>query len=88
LIKIEFGSSFKLPAKGTDALGDAWNEDNFTDNILNNWSLTLSVDLSNLLAPNNRKNETAYRLSQNTLDNLLKNIHGDKENEKSCRSLS
>jgi outer membrane protein TolC len=82
LIKVEFGSSFKLPAKETDSLGDVWNDDNFTDNILNNWSLTVSVDLSNMLSALNKKNEAAYRLSQNTLDNLLKNIHKDKEDEK------
>jgi hypothetical protein len=82
LIKIEFGSSFKLPAKETGSLGDAWNEDNFTDNILNNWALTVSVDLSSLLSPLNKKNETAYRLSRNTLDSLLKDIREDKEREK------
>jgi hypothetical protein len=82
LIKIEFGSSFKLPARETDSLGDVWNEDNFTDNILNNWSLTLSVDLSNLLSPVNKRNEAAYRLSQNILNNLLTNIHEDKEKER------
>jgi hypothetical protein len=82
LLKIEFGSSFKLPAKETGSLGDAWNEDNFTDNILNNWALTVSVDLSSLLSPLNKKNETAYRLSQITLDSLLKYIREDKEREK------
>jgi hypothetical protein len=78
-IKIEFGSSFKFQAKETGSLGDAWNEDNFTDNILNNWSLTLSVDLSGLFSPLNKRNEMEYRLSQNTLDSLLKDIHEDKE---------
>ena len=82
LMKVEFGSSFKLPVKETDSMGEAWNEDNFTDNILNNWSLTFSVDLSNLLSPLNKKNEAAYRLSQNTLNSLLKNIHEDKEKER------
>jgi hypothetical protein len=82
LIKVGFGSSFKIPVKGKNSLGDAWNEDNFTDNILNNWSLTLSVDLSNLLSPINKRNEAAYRLTQNTLDGVLRNISEDKEKEK------
>jgi outer membrane protein TolC len=82
LIKVEFGSSFKLPVKETDDLGDAWNEDNFTDNILNNWMLTISLDLSSLVSPLNRKNEAAYRLSQNSLENLLKNIRENKEKER------
>ena len=82
LMKVEFGSSFKLPVKETDSMGEAWNEDNFTENILNNWSLTFSVDLSNLLSPLNKRNEAAYRLSQNTLNSLLKNIHEDKEKER------
>jgi hypothetical protein len=82
LIKVEFGSSFKLPAKDTDSLDDAWNEDNFTDNILNNWALTISLDLSSLFSPLNKKNETVYRLSQNILDKLLQNIREDKGKEK------
>jgi hypothetical protein len=88
LVRIEFGSSFKLPAKETDSLGDAWNEDNFTDNILNNWAVTLSVDLSSLVSPLNKKNEAVYRLSQNNLDSLLKDIREDKEREKSSVSLA
>jgi hypothetical protein len=82
LIKLEFGTSFRLPIKETDALGNAWEKENFTDNILNNWSLTLSVDLSSLFSSLNKKNETAYQLSQNTLDSLLENIYTDKEKEK------
>jgi hypothetical protein len=82
LIKVEFGSSFKLPAKETDSLDDAWHEDNFTDNILNNWMLTISLDLSSLVSPFNKKNEAAYRLSQNTFDSLLKSIREDKEKER------
>jgi hypothetical protein len=42
----------------------------------------LSIDLSNLLSPLNKKNERAYQLSQNTLDNVLQNIREDKEKEK------
>ncbi|MDR2785552.1 MAG: hypothetical protein LBB83_06525, partial [Treponema sp.] len=82
LIKFEFGTSFVLPVKETDSLDDAWEKKNFTDNILNNWSLTISVDLSSLLSPLNKKNESAYRLSRNTLDKLLENIHTNKKKEK------
>jgi outer membrane protein TolC len=82
LVKIEFGSSFNLPVKEKDSLDDAWHKDNFTDNILNNWSLTISLDLSSLLSPLNKRNEASYRLSQNTLDKLLENIYADKEKEK------
>ncbi|MDR1352488.1 MAG: hypothetical protein LBK05_04310 [Treponema sp.] len=81
-VKVEFGSSFKLPLEEKDSLGDAWEKDSFTDNILNNWSLTVSVDLSSLFSPLNRKNEAAYRLSQNTLDSLLENIREVKEKER------
>jgi outer membrane protein TolC len=87
LIKFEFGTSFVLPVKETDSLNDAWKKDNFTDNILNNWSLTVSVDLSSLFSPLNKKNEALYRLSQNTLDELLKNIHTNKEKEKNQTAL-
>jgi hypothetical protein len=82
LLKVELGSSVKFPVKETEDLGDAWNEDNFTDNILNNWALTISLDLSSLFSPLNKKNEAAYRLSRNILDNLLKNVREDKEREK------
>jgi hypothetical protein len=82
LIKFEFGSSFNLPVKEKNSLDDAWHKDNFTDNILNNWSLTISLDLSSLLSPLNKKNEVSYRLSQNTLDKMLENIYADKEKEK------
>jgi hypothetical protein len=82
LVRLEFGSSFKLPVEETNSLGDVWKKDNFTDNILNNWALTISVDLSSLFSPLNKKNEAAYQLSRNTLDSLLKNIRRDKENEK------
>jgi hypothetical protein len=81
LLKVEFGSSFKLPVEEKNSLGSVWEKDNFTDNILNNWSLTISVDLSSLLSPLNKKNEAAYRLSQNTLDSLLHNIYENKEKE-------
>ncbi|MDR0596979.1 MAG: TolC family protein [Treponema sp.] len=79
LVKIEFGSSFNLPVKEKDALDDAWHKDSFTDNILNNWSLTISLDLSGLLSPLNKKNEASYRLSQTALDKLLENIYANKE---------
>jgi hypothetical protein len=82
LIKVEFGSSFKLPVEETGSLGDVWEKDNFTDNILNNWALTVSLDLSSLFSPLNKKNEADYRLSQNILDSLLKNIYEDKAKEK------
>jgi hypothetical protein len=82
LLKFEFGSSFNLPVKEKDSLDDAWHTDNFTDNILNNWSLTISLDLSGLLSPLNKKNEASYRLSQNTLDTLLENIYANREKEK------
>lgn len=54
-VKFEFGSSFKLPVKETDDLRDAWDEKNFTDKILNNWSFTVSLDLSSLFSPLNKK---------------------------------
>jgi outer membrane protein TolC len=82
LLKFEFGSSFNLPVKEKNSLDDAWHTDNFTDNILNNWSVTISLDLSGLLSPLNKKNEASYRLSQNTLDKLLENIYANKEKEK------
>jgi hypothetical protein len=82
LLKVEFGTSIKLPVKETDSLSDAWNEENFTDNILNNWMLTISLDLSSLISPLNRKNEAAYRLSRSTFENLLKNTREDKEKER------
>jgi outer membrane protein TolC len=87
LVKFEFGTSFNLPVKETDSLGEAWKKDNFTDNILNNWSLTVSVDLSSFFSPLNRKNEAAYRLSQGTLDKLLENIHTNNENEKNQNAV-
>jgi outer membrane protein TolC len=87
LIKFEFGTSFSLPVKETDSLNDAWKKDNFTDNILNNWSLTISVDLSSLFSPLNRKNEAAYLLSQATLDKLLENIHTNNEKEKNLNAI-
>jgi hypothetical protein len=87
LIKLEFGTSFILPVEEKDSLGDGWEKENFTDNILNNWSLTLSLDLSSLFSPLNKKNEAAYRLSQGTLDKLLQNIYINREKEKSQTAL-
>jgi hypothetical protein len=82
LIKLEFGTSFNLPVKETNSLYDVWRSNNFTNNILNNWLLTVSVDLSSLFSPLNKKNEKAYLLSQDTLNNLLENIHANNEKEK------
>jgi hypothetical protein len=87
LIKLEFGTSFILPVEEKESLGNAWEKDNFTDNILNNWSLTLSLDLSSLFSPLNKKNESAYRLSQGTLNKLLQNIYTNKEKEKNQTDL-
>jgi hypothetical protein len=87
LVKFEFGTSFKLPVEEKDSLHDVWEKDNFTDNILNNWSLTLSLDLSSLFSPLNKRNEASYRLSRDTLDKLLENIYTNKEKEKNQTAL-
>jgi hypothetical protein len=81
LIKFEFGTSFKLPVQETDSLRDAWKKENFDDNILNNWSFTVSVDVSSLFSPLNKKNNLTYQLSQNALDELLQSIYTGKKKE-------
>jgi outer membrane protein TolC len=88
LVKFEFGSSFNLPVQEKGSLNGAWKKDSFTDNILNNWSLTVSVDLSGFFSPLNKRNEAAYLLSQGALDELLQNIHADKEKEKTQAALA
>jgi hypothetical protein len=87
LVKFEFGTSFILPVKEAVSLGDAWKSEYFTDNILNNWALTISVDLSNIFSPLNKKNESVYRQSQFALRELLENIQINKQKEKSQNTL-
>jgi hypothetical protein len=81
-LKVTWGTSYKLPVKSSDSLWDAWEEkDNFDDNKLNNWSLTILIDLSSLLSPVNIKNTSQYNAEIKILNELLKTFTVEKNKE-------
>jgi hypothetical protein len=81
-INVDFGSSFLLPVQEKDKLHDAWKEEHFTDNELNNWSITASVNLSGLLSPANKKRRQEQRILETSLDILSNKILAEKEQGK------
>jgi hypothetical protein len=81
-LKVTWGTSYKLPVKPSDSLWDAWGEkDNFEDNKLNNWSLTILIDFSSFLSPVNSKATKQYNAEINILDELLKTFIIEKNKE-------
>lgn len=87
-IKVVWGTQYKLPVKPTDSLREAWEEEkNFNDNKLNNWSLTITLDISSLLSPANRRNTLRYNQETNTVNELLKTIGIEKKKDKEINML-
>lgn len=82
LIKLEFGSSFMLPEKETDNLTGAWEKENFTDNKLNNWSVGITLDLSNMVTPANKKAALERNIRAAALHTLSQKTAAEKEAEK------
>jgi hypothetical protein len=81
-IKILWGAQYKLPIKPDDSLWDAWTEgDNWDDNIKNNWSVSLLLDLSSLLSPVNLKDTRQYNEETRSLEELLKSVKIAKQND-------
>jgi hypothetical protein len=83
-LKIDFGTSFQLPAQKTGSLDDAWKKEYFDDNKLNNWTVSIGFDLSNLFTPLNKKNTLIHDIEINTLNELLKTIDKEKEKQKTA----
>jgi hypothetical protein len=81
-IKLEYGSSFILPVQETDALNESWKKENFNDNELNNWSINLSINLSSLFSPINKKYRLEQQIAENTLNSLSRKIQTEKEAER------
>jgi hypothetical protein len=72
LIRLEFGTQYKLSVQTKDDIGEAWRKKNFDDNILNNWSFTVNMDISNYIMSLNKKNELEYKNSMDMFSKLLK----------------
>jgi outer membrane protein TolC len=87
-LKFTWGTQYKLPVKPTDSLLDAWKEDkNFNDNELNNWSLTVALDLSALLSPANYRDTLQFREEIRTIDELLGTLAVEKQKERAFNTL-
>jgi hypothetical protein len=87
-IKVVWGTQYKLPVKPTDSLRDAWEEEkNFNDNNLNNWSLTITLDISPLLSPANHRNTLSYNQETNTINELLKTVDTERKKNKEINIL-
>jgi hypothetical protein len=81
-LKVSWGTSYKLPVKPAGSLRDAWEEkDNFTNNKLNNWSLTVLFDLSPLLSWVNSKNASQYDEEIKLLNELQRTLAVEKNRE-------
>lgn len=78
-IKIEFGSSFLLPVQERGSLGQAWEKKYFTDSELSNWAFNVSVDLSSLLSPANKKQSLQRRITEEALAGLADRLSGERE---------
>jgi len=81
-IKLEYGSSFILPVQERDALNESWKKEHFKDNELNNWSINLSINISSLFSPVNKKYCLEQQIAENTINSLSKKIQSEKEEEK------
>ena len=86
-LKFEFGSSFLLPVQETNALNEAWKKENFTDNELNSWSINVSINLSSIFSPVNKKYRLEQQMKENTLNLISRKIYMEKEAEKSRNNL-
>jgi hypothetical protein len=88
-IKVVWGTQYKLPVQEADSLWDAWEEeDNFDDNKLNNWSLTITFDISPLLSPINRRNTHRFNKETRAIDELLRAVSIEKKKEKELTTLT
>jgi hypothetical protein len=87
VIKFEFGSYYKLPVREKDDMADAWDKKNFDDNILNNWSFSVNIDVSNYLTSINTKNVLQYKNARVTLDRLLLDTHENTKYEKKQNAI-
>lgn len=82
-IRVAWGTQYKLPVKPTDSLGTAWEEEkNFTENKLNNWSLTIALDISSFLSPTNHRNTLRYNQETSTVNELLRAVGIEKQKNK------
>ena len=78
-VRVEFGSTFLLPAQETNRLDDAWRRRHFFDNELNNWAVNVSVDLSNLLSPVIRRHNHERRVTEGALSALSGRLVSERE---------
>ena len=86
-LKVSWGTLYKLPVSPADSLRDVWKKNNFDNNVLNNWSLTIALDLSSLLSPLNKKNTLQYIEEMRTIDELLGTLTNEKQKEKNIYIL-
>jgi hypothetical protein len=87
--KVTWGTKYVLPVQEANSLWDAWEEEkNFTDNKLNNWSLTITFDISPLLSPINRRNTRRFNQETRTIDELLRTVSIERQKEKELTALT
>jgi hypothetical protein len=88
-IKLSWGTLYKLPVKPDGSLWDAWtDDDNWNDNIKNNWSLGVILDLSSLLSPVNRRNTLQYNMENRILEELYKSNETAKQKDISLYKMT
>lgn len=81
-LMIEWSTLYKLPISDKSSLRDVWKQDNFDNNIRNNWTLTISLDLSVLLSTINRMQTRQFNEEMRTVDKLLRTLVMEKQKER------
>jgi hypothetical protein len=88
-ISLTWGTQYKLPIKSADSLRDAWtDDDNWNDNIKNNWSVNLAIDLSALLSPVNYRDTLQYSEENRSLEELFKTAAIAKQKDISLNKMT
>ena len=86
-LRIEWGSHYVLPVTSANRLDSVWVRRNFDNNIRNNWSLTVALDLSVFLTPINRMQTLQFEEETRTINELLRTVTFETQRRRSYYSL-